>query len=136
MLSEHLRQRLEQWVTEFLAGATPGNSICQVVAELHALPLYSDIGGTALLSPDGQVWELAWDADRPKLTDKRWRILALVNGAERFPELRELLPVPREPAPVCPACQGAGRFSFPPATDSRVLCFQCAGLGWLPESWD
>jgi hypothetical protein len=109
----------------------PDEAVRRVAAEKQAFLVYADIGGAALLSVDGRVWELPWDAEDAHEASVQGRLLALVIGAERFPELQELLPVRPASTPDCAACQGTGRFG----DFENIKCLKCAGLGWLPEEF-
>ena len=129
MIPRSLRDRLQRRVASYLAGPVPDEAVRRVAVEKQAFLVYSDIGGAALLSVDGRVWELPWDADEAQEASVPGRLLALVIAAERFPDLREMLPVRPASAPDCPACQGTGRF----AGFDNIKCLECAGLGWFSE---
>jgi hypothetical protein len=128
MVPKHLQNLLEQRLVDCLAGSLPGESVRRVAAEKRAFLVYSDIGGAALLSVDGRVWELPWDDEDAYEATPQGRLCALVIGAERFPELQELLPIRPASTPNCLGCQGTGKFS----NFDKVRCLQCSGLGWIP----
>jgi len=91
----------------------------------HALPVYSDLGGTLLLTPDGDVITYRHDnSSWSREIDPKWRRAAVIFGAQRFPELSDLLPVRPPDAPPCQYCQGTGRVV-------GIRCATCLGLGWV-----
>jgi hypothetical protein len=123
-----IRSLVERWL------ASPDRAdLTEAVRVSGALPVYSDMGGTLLLRPDGEILFLedASEDDEPQFeTDEGWRITAIVVGAERYPELRPLLPIRPAVAEACGACDGQGRIRV--AEISRgFLCGTCRGLGWL-----
>jgi hypothetical protein len=135
VVSESLRARLEQRIEDYLAAASPANMLRHIAAARRALPLYTDIGGASLLSTDGEVWDFPWDAEQAEQVTGRERMLALVIGAERFPELKELLPVRPASAPDCPECEGTGKFGLSGSSGQVMRCPDCAGLGWLQKEF-
>ena len=65
------------------------------------------MGGALLLRPDGEVLCLPW-GELEKLapeSDAGWRLTALVVGADKYPELRPLLPVRPSGTADCEACK-------------------------------
>ena len=65
-----------------------------------------------------------------ELNDRTWVNLALVQGAERYPELKALIPVRPASALTCDTCKGAGRIPGLPDALKQVIC-SCGGIGWL-----
>ena len=111
------QERVEQW----LRAARPTS---EVAARFNALPLYEDIGGVLALCSDGTMMQVAPDADTAQpVTDERWITVALVAGAERYPDLRELLPQRPPNAQPCAVCRGTGRVH-------GAWCGACSALGW------
>lgn len=105
---------------------------------LGALPIYADLGGYILLRPDGELLFVDIDQDPQDVRvmttsiEPRWRTLALVVGSEKYPELRELLPVRPNGAQDCRTCGGRGRVD--PTPEVRGLwCGECHGLGWVSD---
>lgn len=129
VISTHLRDCLQQRVADCLADDLLDEGVRRVAERKQAFVIYADLGGAALLDLDGRVWMFAWDGEAAWEDSAKWRLLALVIGAERFPELKELLPVRPALAPDCSSCQGTGTF----AHLRKVKCWECAGLGWLSD---
>jgi hypothetical protein len=99
---------------------------------LDALPLYGDIGGSIFLRADGTM--LSLDHNSEELSEgvgHPWEIVALVAGAEKYPQLRSLLPERPANARDCTPCGGTGKVSVP-GLDVGLGCGECWGLGWLP----
>lgn len=99
----------------------------ELATRFDALPLYVDLGGAILLTPDG--WLVEFDDDRDALRpvlDPYWASAALVSGARKYGELRSLLPGRPGETTDCSTCGGAGH--LPGFGD--VLCGHCGGLGW------
>jgi hypothetical protein len=123
-----IRSLVERWL------ASPVRSdLINAVRVSGALPVYSDMGGTLLLRPDGEILSLGSDSEdgEPQVeTDFGWRITAVVVGAEQYPELRPLLPIRPSGTEDCKACAGVGRVRIG-GTDRHILCGRRHGLGWL-----
>jgi hypothetical protein len=99
--------------------------------------LFGTIGSEAVLRPDGSVWICAadnWDDPSPNWEWReahgvdRWG--ALVLGAERVPEVAQLLPERPSTAPTCARCAG-GSYILGTATSRGIVCPECGGLGWM-----
>jgi hypothetical protein len=123
-----IRSLVERWL------ASPDRTdLTGAVRVSGALPVYSDMGGTLLLRPDGEILFLDNESedDEPQIeTDFGWRTTAVVVGVEKYPELRPLLPIRPPGTEDCEACAGHGRVRVA-ETDHRFLCGRCHGLGWL-----
>jgi hypothetical protein len=123
-----IRSLVERWL------ASPDcTDLTEAVRVSGALPVYSDMGGTLLLRPDGEILFLDNESehDAPQIeTDFGWRTAAVVVGVEKYPELRSLLPIRPSGTEDCEACAGRGRVRLG-ETDHRFLCGRCHGLGWL-----
>ena len=94
-----------------------------------ALPLHVGWTVTAGIRPDGTLIRWSTEADWPgarELEDAAWVNTALVQGAERYPRLRRLIPARPPNARTCEACGGSGRL----ALDANWI-FQCGGVGWI-----
>jgi hypothetical protein len=93
-----------------------------------------DMGGALLLRPDGEVLSFPWGRigkPAPE-SDAVWRLIAVVVGAEKHPELRPLLPVRPAGAADCAACEGSGRIRIGESDHHRgPICASCHELGWL-----
>jgi hypothetical protein len=98
------------------------------VAEFGALPVYAGWTETIGLRPNGEMVRWSTEAEYQGiqlLEDPTWALIALVNGASRYAELRALLPT-RGPAAVDCPCRKHPLFG-----SGKVVCPECAGLGWL-----
>lgn len=113
-LSLQLRSSAEPRETRAAATATGG------------APVYADVGGILVILENGEVvcFDPETSAVEP-ISDTRWRTVALVHGARKFPALASLLPVRPGTAATCPACGGSGTIL------QNVTCATCFGLGWL-----
>jgi hypothetical protein len=109
----------------FLSG--PKNEFTLVAAKHRALPVYSDINGSLLITPSLEVIALnnAGNLLPPSEQSGRSRLVALVSAAERYPDLQCLLPTRPEDASQCHVCEGRGWLLQP---DMR--CGECYVLGW------
>ena len=94
------------------------------VDEFNALPLYVGWTQTIGIRADGEVvcWSTEGDyaGTRPE-EDRSWLLTALVAGADRYPELRPLLPVRGPDAIDCP-CR-----AIPLCVSGKVGCASAAG---------
>jgi hypothetical protein len=117
-----------------VAADWPGRADVAERAARHGfVPLYADLGGVVGVRPDGTFVGLGDDPDAApaEMTSVRWRDLAVLIGAKRYPELRALIP-PRPPdAVTCANCAGSGVIAELPT----VTC-ACGGLGWIPPDWE
>jgi hypothetical protein len=106
----------------------------QWLDESKGICLYGTIGHDAYLRADGSVWFYI-PVDRLTDPDKcEWRLAtplerwgAILLGAKRYPELRELLPTRRPGDPDCARCKGTGN------AIAQVQCPDCGGMGWVPQ---
>jgi hypothetical protein len=125
-LSPEWTTRIRGWIDEARvhdpATLSPGGD---------GVMLYADIGGAAYLRSDGAILSAGWDEEPVVETDPRWLLLAIVRGAERRPELAQLLPAQPPRAEDCRACSGSGAIDV---GNHRLLCWDCAGLGWWPPA--
>lgn len=125
------RSAVDQRIREYLErpeGPVPPD----LVRRLEALPVYADMGGVLLLTPDGRVLRLPHEpADAPAVeADPQWSLVALVRAAEAYPELAVLLPVRDAASEECAECGGSGRLDV---GATQFLCGACQGLGWRLE---
>jgi hypothetical protein len=112
--------------------------IAAFVETLAALPLYADWGGGVALRADGELIGFLWNEPQSiKVeTDPHLRFLAVVSGAERYPELAPLLPMRTSTDRDCPSCGGTGRLLDLEAhgvDTTHIRCY-CGGAGWLPAN--
>jgi hypothetical protein len=124
MLSDVWKARIGGWLEAYLAQPHLDHDLRDVAA-FGALPLYSDPGGCLALRPDGRVVQVYWRKPEASFHDAEppWRTVALVAGAERYPELAELFPPRPERAADCSNCK-AGRL------EDGSICGLCFGLGF------
>ena len=128
-------ERLYQAQLEYFERRNPSHA--RWLREAGGLLLFGTIGSDAVLRPDGSVWIRAapnWDDPKP---DWEWREArgverwgALVLGAERAPEVAQLLPERPGSATTCARCAGAS-YILATATSRGVVCPECGGLGWV-----
>jgi len=103
-----------------LVGPQP---VAQVAQRTKGLPVYLDMGGSLVLTPQGEVLEYVFETDTiSSVTEPCSLRLAAVAAAQRYPELGVLRPPRGE---RCTACHGSG-------TLHRVRCAECDGDGYLP----
>jgi hypothetical protein len=103
-------------------------------AEFTAIDLYGGPGSGYVLRSDGVVakWNyesLAAGVEYEVELDHGWCVGALVIGAKRIPELKEVLPVRPVWTQHCAECNGQG-FTDLPNAPKFLLCQKCWGLGW------
>lgn len=99
--------------------------IASAAAQMKALPVYSDFGGTLLISESGEVLERDDESGvTSPVKDRVWFLIALVSAARRFPELSFLQPQRPIAALECTSCSGSG-------FQMGVLCGRCGGTGWV-----
>jgi hypothetical protein len=99
------------------------------VDEHRFLPLYIGWLATLGIRADGSFvrWDHEEDRSRvSQLSDAYWQRMAICYGAEKYPELRVLLPERPVEAATCSACAGTGKVG----SGSHLVC-QCGGTGWL-----
>jgi hypothetical protein len=131
MAAPDLRSVIEDLVKQWRASPTHPELV-EAVATSGALPVYMHMGGALLLRPDGDVLSFPWDGigkPAPE-SDAGWRLIAVVVGAEKHPELRPLLPVRAAGTADCAACEGRGRIRIGDHHRGPI-CGSCKGLGWL-----
>ena len=101
-------------------------------ASLKALPLYRGWTGTVYLTTSGQFLFRDEEVDQPQIRpedDEHLQIIALVEGANRFPLLANLFPERSLDDEGCETCEGAGRL-YPRNATGWLYCPGCHGLGW------
>jgi len=119
-------------VLKLIAGLTADelDPIRTHAARLGALPIGGNLWVDYYLRPNGEFVTVGEDLDRPEAdrvyTDRASVLTALVWGARRYPELKQLLPV-REPGARDCRCRAIPMFA-----EGKVVCNECSGLGWLP----
>ena len=123
-----LNGAIAQLIAEYLSGPEGAVSHDQV-RRANALPVYNDIGGSLLITPEAEILALRHEgADRAQPeVDPRWRQVAFARAAERFPQLAALLPRRPPDAMDCPRCGAEGVVQ---AGTAFITCAECSGLGW------
>lgn len=119
---------IEQLIAEYLSGPEGPVSHDQV-RRAHALPVYSDMGGCLLITPEAEILALRHegpDRAQPEV-DPRWRRVAFTRAAERFPQLAALRPKRPSDGVDCPRCGAEGVVQ---AGSAFIDCGECFGLGW------
>jgi hypothetical protein len=126
MPSDILRAAIEQWIATARRSAPAALS-----HDGRAVMIYGDIGGAAYIAPDGEITLEPWD-DLPSnqwRADPEFRLVALVAGARKHPELAELLPSRPVDAIACEQCHETGWYEI---AEAEFVCAACHGLGWQP----
>ena len=101
-------------------------------ASLKALPLYRGWTGTVYLTTSGEFLFHDEEIDPPQIRpedDEHHQIVALVEGASRFPMLANFFPERPVADEGCERCEGTGRLRRRNAT-GWFYCPECHGLGW------
>jgi hypothetical protein len=121
----------EQLVSRLIA-ALPSDQLAPIrahAARLRALPIGTSMWADYYLRPNGQVVIVGEDLYHPEVdsvySDWSHVLPVLVWGAQRYPELRQLLPV-RGPGAIDCRCR-----SIPLFAEGKVICQECGGVGWL-----
>jgi len=130
-----LASQIEARLSDYIRSPNTPTDLRGLAQTLGALPIYADLGGCLLIRPNCELLEVEWDDDSEptNLIEPRERSVALVLGAEKYPELSALLP-PR-PADVrdCVHCGGKGRIHLP-EIDAPPLCGPCGARGWIDRA--
>jgi hypothetical protein len=130
--SQDQRESIARRIASF-AHEAPATALwlAPFVREHGALPLYSSWTETIGITPDGVLvsWstEGEWPGARP-LEEFTWSALALVRGAQRYPELQSLIPNRPTASKICANCGGTGTAI---AARPEIDCV-CGNLGWVP----
>lgn len=98
-----------------------------VARTTNALPVYSDLLGTLAFTPEGAI--LYYNSESGEVTpvrDDAWPVIAAVSAAEKYPDLRGIVPERPRTAKVCSFCSGTGR-----ELQAKAFCGNCSGLGWV-----
>jgi hypothetical protein len=93
----------------------------------RALPLFGTLGEVWLLRSDGSFWRADSDVGVSlEVLPEELHTIALVAGTERYPWLRDLLPIRPVDAVDCSCCNGTGRLG----PGNVLRCRSCMALGW------
>src|SRR5688500_12377523 len=100
---------IERCLSVFLAGSD--SELKSIASKHRALPVYSDIGGTLFITPVLEVLALDHDGGVVPIpeTSEKWRLVAVLSAAEKYPELQCLVPTRPSDACQCSACGSTGR---------------------------
>jgi hypothetical protein len=102
-------------------------------ARLGALPIGGSMWADYYLRPNGDVVIVGEELDRPDIDsvyrDRPRVLFMLVWGAERYPQLAELIPAREPNATDCECAHHPGLFG-----PGRPICGTCGGVGWLPPN--
>ena len=127
-----MERQIQKRIEELITSSDPDPADLRRIAwQLNALPILPDMSGCLALRSDGSFVFL--DGETEQATeefDPKFKLIGLVNGSERYPELKALLPVRPDNATDCDNCQGTGRFVFESQVYKQVFCGTCSGLGW------
>jgi hypothetical protein len=102
---QSIRRRLNEYLTD------PAAKYWDVASRFEALPIYSDMGGTLFITPTLQVLMQSDGGTPSEVSSPEWKLVAFVAAAERFSELKQLLPTRPDDASDCSLCAGTGRDS-------------------------
>ena len=95
-----------------------------VAAATMGVPVYSDMGGTLVVMPDGSVQRYNHDIRAMFVADEFWRVIAMNHAIRKYPELRVLADEPLVEV-VCSDCKGSGMRA------GVVRCVRCVGTGFV-----
>jgi hypothetical protein len=130
--------KLAQQVVSRLIAELPAETPAHTRAHakrLSALPIGCGLWSSHFLRANGEVVVVGDDVDHPDVdtvyTEHSHVLRALVWGSQRYPEMRQLLPV-RGPGAVDCRCQAIPLFAE--GKVNKVLCDKCGGLGWVPSA--
>ena len=119
---------IRQLIAEYVAGMEDDVAHA-ATRRVEALPVYSDVGGSLLLAPNGDILCLPTDSHGPPTLerDPQWQLVARVKAAEKYPQLKALLPIRDDQSVQCHSCNGSGAVSVGGVS---LTCGKCRGLGW------
>jgi hypothetical protein len=123
-----LKTEVTTCIDKLLRGVWPASSEQMLILhKTSALPVYSDMSGSLVLTPEGKVLHYNSDSEFvSEVSDDKWKKIAAVSAVETFPTLAGLLPPTPPSAISCRSCSGRGKLF-----DGKVLCGECGGLGWI-----
>ncbi len=117
---EHERAENQDWLVPY-------------VKKFNILPLWSDWLETVGIQPDGSVRKFSADGDQTEYDELRHVevraifVHSLLEGARRYPQLKQAIPQRPSNASVCPQCSGKDLLQY------GVICI-CGGTGWVSQS--
>jgi RNA polymerase II subunit A small phosphatase-like protein len=124
--------RIQAALERYLGGDDP---YVALAARHRLLPILPDWTGFVGLRDDGELfWVSDDDGSVSPEVDVFARHLAMVRGAELFPELDFLRPEIAPDWVVCSLCEGTGRVELAAEAAADNIRCRCAGLGRLPPN--
>ncbi len=137
--SEKIKATLKEFVANpepYLIKFDEPLDLRKIAAELNVLPMFLDMGGCYGIRPNGEIVSFSWDEPYKLEVENDPRIwnLVLFQGAKKYPELKELVPIRSPDSVECPHCKGTGiihglvEHGISP---QNIVCY-CGGIGWLP----
>jgi hypothetical protein len=129
--SPALSARIQSLIDE-IAPPPSGLGLQRLCREWNVLPLHSNSIYLWALRPDGVVFCIDHESfrqDGEPETDPHALYSAFVHGAQRHPELRELIPDPPTDIVKCRRCDGRG-WTREPGEPFSTSCLSCAATGW------
>ena len=137
-VSPELYKKIEAVLRGFVINFGEPLELRKIAGDLSVLPLFLDMGGCYCIRPNGEIVSFLWDKpDKLDVeTNTRIQNIVLFQGAKKYPELKELLPVRLPDAIECPHCKGTGTLqglAEHGVTLKNIVCY-CGGIGWLPQS--
>lgn len=150
-VSPALSEKIEAAIKAFLDNPAPYSLVFddpidlkKFAAELNVLPLSINFSTCYAVNSDGEIAVLDFNDENIYTflefeRDPRIRSLVLCQGAKRFPDLAELMPIRPNDAVDCKQCEGTGiePLNKKLGYETEVIVCWCGGLGWLPkdENW-
>lgn len=108
---------------------TRNEHIREAIRKTGGVPVYADMGGILLITPDGDVWQYDPETETVGVEfEEKWRTLARARAARHFPELQHLAPQRPTGAAECSTCGGRGIIM------ENLDCGVCFGTGWVQSS--
>jgi hypothetical protein len=129
----NLKEQIQIRIGELLASTDEDPADLRGVARsLEALPICPDMSGCIAIRTDGSLVFYEWDSETcSDDIEPSFRLVALVCGSEKYPELTALLPTKPENARPCELCIGTGKVVFEGQVWNNCFCGNCSGLGWM-----
>jgi hypothetical protein len=126
-VSSFINASLQAWLRGDVACTDDEGEVARAA---NALLVYRDMGGGLGFTPDGTVLFYDFESGQVRpVIDEKWIVIAAVSATEKYPELREILPVRPPTATRCVVCSGVGRLVLTPKCE--LPCGKCFGLGWV-----
>lgn len=135
-LEEQIQKRINEIIGDSKSRFTTpsGADFHKVAVTQNALPIYCDISGYIAIRPNKSL--VFWRGEGTEFEDEIepvFRMIALVSGSKRYPELSELIPEKTTDALPCHNCKETGKTIFFEEHSDVVICGKCLGLGWVNQ---